>query len=164
MTGVMFEHLRDVAPSSIVSLMNDPLVRRHLPLAEGVFTTADCERFIESKERMWAESGYGPWALLEDGEFLGWGGLQPVSDDAELGLVLCPSSWGIGRAMYRRFVSYAFEELQLESVIAMLPHSRTRGGGLTRLGFVRDGEYETNGVRFLRFRLFESARTGFLCA
>jgi len=158
-TGVRLVRLPDVEPASIIALMNDPDVRRHLPLAKGVFTAEDCARFVAAKERMWRDHGYGPWALVQDGEFIGWGGIQPEGDDADLGLVLRPSNWGVGRSLYRRFLSFAFDELQLESVIAMLPRTRTREGGLTRLGFVPDGEAEIGGERFARFRLHRAGWT-----
>ena len=153
MTGIRFVRLPDVEPASIIALMNDPAVRRHLPLAKGVFTAEDCARFVATKERMWSEHGYGPWALVREGEFIGWGGLQPEGEDADLGLILRPTDWGEGRSLYRRFLEFAFEDLGLESVIALLPETRTRGGGLTRLGFVPEGESEIGGIRFARFRL-----------
>lgn len=148
--------LTEVEPASIVSLMNDPSVRQHLPLAKGEFTLQDCARFVATKEGMWRDHGYGPWGLLQNGEFIGWGGLQPLDGDADLGLILGPSSWGVGRTLYRRFLAFAFDELGLDSVIALLPLTRTRGGGLTRLGFVSDGELEIGGERFARFRRFRS--------
>jgi len=153
MTVITFARLPDMEPASIIALMNAPDVRRHLPLAKGDFNAEDCARFVATKERMWTEHGYGPWALLQDGEFIGWGGLQPEGDDADLGLVLRPSNWGAGRSLYDRFLSFAFDDLQIDSVIAMLPETRTRGGGLTRLGFSPDGESQIGGERFLRYRL-----------
>jgi RimJ/RimL family protein N-acetyltransferase len=159
MTEITLARLSDIESASIIALMNDPDVRRHLPLAKGDFTEEDCARFVAAKERMWSDHGYGPWALVQDGEFIGWGGLQPDGDDADLGLVLHPSNWGAGRSLYHRFLSYAFDELRLDSVIAMLPETRTRGGGLTRLGFVPDGESEIGGERFIRFRLYRAEWT-----
>lgn len=156
MTEITFARLPDVEPAAIVRLMNDPRVRRHLPLATGDFDLEVCARFVAAKELMWTEHGYGPWALLQDGEVVGWGGLQPEGDDADLGLILLPSAWGVGRSLYRRFLSFAFDDLGLDSVIALLPETRTRGGGLSRLGFDRDGELEIGGVRFLRFRLLRA--------
>ena len=153
MATITFARLSNIETASIVTLMNDPNVRRHLPLAKGDFNAAACTQFVAAKERMWSDHGYGPWALLQDGEFIGWGGLQPEGDDADLGLVLRPSSWGAGRSLYDRFLTFAFDELQLDSVIAMLPQTRTRGGGLERLGFRPDGDVEIGGERFVRYRL-----------
>ncbi len=151
---IRFVRLTEIEPERIVELMNDPLVRRHLPLARGRFSTADCSRFVLSKERMWQERGYGPWAFVRDLEFIGWGGLQPEGEDADLGLVLHRSGWGVGRYLLDRIVLFAFQELALDSVVALLPQTRLRGGGLQRLGFVPDGVVVLSGERFDRFRLW----------
>ena len=43
---------------------------------------------------MWDEHGYGPWAFIINGEFAGWGGLQPEQGEADFALVLHPDFWG----------------------------------------------------------------------
>ena len=103
--------------------------------------------------RLWAEHGYGPWAILVDGELAGWGGLQPEGDDADLGLVLHPRRWGAGRAIYERMIAYAFGALRADSVIVLLPPSRVRVAGVLRLGFRPDGAVDVGGERFVRYRL-----------
>lgn len=124
-----------------------------MPLTKDGFDEADCERFVAGKERLWQEHGYGPWALFIDDKFAGWGGLQPEGDDADLVLVLLPDYWGKGRAIYEEIVARAFGEMGFGSVTALLPPTRTRAGGLMRLGFEPDGEVEISGERFLRYRL-----------
>lgn len=133
--------------------MNDPLVRRHMPLATGVFDEAACASFVEGKERIWAERGYGPWALYVDGVFVGWGGLQPEGEDVDLGLVLHPRHWGKAHPIYELIIRKAFDEMGLESLTILLPPSRKRLSAIARLGFTPDGETEYAGHRFLRFRL-----------
>ena len=150
---IEFQRLSDVAPEDLIGLMNDPRVRRHLPLARGAFGPAECARLVAAKERLWAEHGYGPWAFVIDGEFAGWGGLQQEGDDVDLGLVLRPKYWGAGRGLYERFVADAFERLHAPSVVILLPPSRTRVRGMVQLGFRPDGEVEIAGERFLRYRL-----------
>lgn len=151
---IRFGRLTEVERKCVIELMNDPAVRRHLPLARGPFNADDCARFVRSKERMWQERGYGPWAFIRGVEFIGWGGLQPEGADADVGLVLRRSSWGVGKHLFNRIISFAFHDLALESVIALLPETRVRGGGLQRLGFVPDGVAELSGERFVRFRLW----------
>ena len=150
---IEFRRLSEVNPLSIIELMNDPEVRRHLPLAQGEFDRADCERFVVAKERMWEENGYGPWAFLLGEEFVGWGGLQPEGDDVDVGLILHRAHRGAGRSLYKRIVAYAFSELGVDSVIALLPPSRTRVAGLRRLGFQEDGEFMIDEELFHRYRL-----------
>src|SRR5687768_4532632 len=99
---IVFKRLSEIEPADIIALMSDPRVRRHMPLARGDFGPAECARFVAAKERLWAEHGYGPWAFVIDGEFAGWGGLQPEGDEVDLGLVLRPGYWGAGRLLYER--------------------------------------------------------------
>lgn len=155
---IEFRRLPEVDPADIIALMNDPLVRRHMPLARGEFGPAQCARFVAAKERLWAEHGYGPWAFVIDGEFAGWGGLQPEEGEVDLGLVLRPRHWGAGRAIYERLLAHAFDELRVASVIILLPPSRVRVSGVLQLGFQPDGEMEIGGERFVRYRLAAPAR------
>jgi len=150
---IVFARLGEVDRSALIDLMNDPRVRRHLPLAVGAFGPAEYDRFLTAKEQMWQQCGYGPWAFMVNGDFAGWGGLQPEGDDADVGLVLHPRYWGLGRLLYQRIIDFAFREMGLRSVITLLPPSRTRARGLLRLGFLPDGELTLAGRRFIRYRL-----------
>lgn len=151
--GFTLARLTTVAPEALVGLMNDPRVRRHLPLARGTFDLAAAERFVVAKERVWAEHGYGPWGILVGDRLAGWGGLQPEGEDIDLGLVLHPDFWGLGRALYAHFAAAAFEQLGAASVIVLLPRSRTRVRGVLAAGFVPDGNVELGGTTFDRYRL-----------
>jgi ribosomal-protein-alanine N-acetyltransferase len=148
--------LSAVDPADIVALHNDPRVIRHMPLAPGHFDTALCAQWVADKERQWAQNGYGPWAILIDGAFAGWGGLQLEAGDADIALVLFPQYWGYGRAIYREIIRIAFDEMGLESVTALLPPSRVRTSGMLRLGFQPDGELMISDARFLRYRLWSA--------
>lgn len=151
--NIEFKRLSEVDKADMIGLGNDPLVRRHMPLASGIFDEAGYETFIADKERLWEEHGYGPWAFFVDGEFAGWGGLQPEDGDADLALVLHPDYWGTGRAIYEEIVARAFGEMGFDSVTALLPPSRTNVRGMVRLGFEPDGETDIGGERFIRYRL-----------
>jgi RimJ/RimL family protein N-acetyltransferase len=155
---VEFKRLPEVPLSDLADLFNDPDVCRHLPLAKAPSTPETCSRFVMAKERMWAEHGYGPWAFLVDGEFAGWGGLQPEGPDADLGFVLRPRFWGMGLRLAREVLRRAFEEMDHDSVIVLLPPSRTRVRGLKRIGFEPDGEAVVGGERFLRYRRYNPRR------
>jgi [ribosomal protein S5]-alanine N-acetyltransferase len=150
---VAFMRLGEVDKAAIIELMNHSLVRRHMPLARGDFGPAECDRFVAAKERLWEEHGYGPWAFIIDGELAGWGGIQPEGDEADVGLVLHPKYWGMGKVLYERLIAFAFGELGFSSVIALLPPSRTRISGVLKLGFRPDGEMTIAGERFIRYRL-----------
>jgi len=158
--NIEFKRLTEVEPSDIIELMNNPLVRRQMPLTSDNFDSADCESFVANKEQLWAEAGYGPWAFFVDGKFAGWGGLQPENGEPDLGLVLHPDYWGMGKKFYDGIISRAFGEMGFESVTVLLPPTRTRVRGLFRLGFVTDGELVVEGERFIRYRLFAPAKSG----
>lgn len=150
---IVFSRLADVDQTPIIELMNLPLVRRHMPLARGDFGPGECARFVASKERLWAEHGYGPWAFIINGNFAGWGGIQPQSGEADVALVLHPKHWGAGKILYQRIITFAFGELGFDSVIALLPSSRMRVRGLLKLGFCREDEMTVGAERFTRYRL-----------
>ena len=78
-----------------------------MPLFNGEFDDNACEQFIAAKENLWVEFGYGPWAFVVEGEFAGWGGLQPENGDADLALVLHPRYWGVGKVIYKRIIDIA---------------------------------------------------------
>jgi len=145
--------LTEVEPGDIIALMSDPRVRRHMPLARGEFGLAECAAFVEAKEALWREHGYGPWAFVIGGEFAGWGGLQPEGGDADLGIVLHQRFWGYGRAIAERFLGEAFGPLGFDSVIILLPLTRADAHGILRLGFQPDGDTEFAGTPFRRFRI-----------
>lgn len=127
-----------------------------MPLMPDYFDEADCRAFVDDKERLWMKHGYGPWAILVDGDFAGWGGLQPESGEADVALVLKPDYWGAGVQLIRVILACAFGELGLDTVTTLLPPTRTRVRGLTRLGFIPAGTLDVGGQMFVRYRLNRS--------
>lgn len=153
---ISFKRLTDVDKLDIIELMNHPLLKRYMPLLSDEFTEDDCVKFIAAKEQLWDEHGYGPWAFVVEGKFVGWGGLQPESGEVDLALVLHPDYWGLGEAIYRKIIDEGFEKMSFESVIVLLPTSRRRDRVLTRLGFELEDEIDLHSERFLRYRLHAS--------
>lgn len=149
-----FRHLSEINQAEIIALNTNPLVRRQMPLSNDDFGEAECRVWVAGKERQWEQYGYGPWAFIVDGKFAGWGGLQYEQGDADLGLVLHPDFWGMGKIIYDEIIRRAFGEMELASVTILLPPTRTRVKGIRRLGFQLDGEVEIDGERFIRYRLF----------
>lgn len=153
-----FKRLTEVDHKDIIALMNNPLVRRQMPLLEGEFTQANSEKFVAAKEQLWAEHGYGPWAFMDEATFAGWGGLQYEEGEADLALVLHPDYWGHGKDLYKKIIDKAFNELGIESIQVLFPPSRTRVQGLLRLGFQQEAEIEMGKERFIRYRLNKPTR------
>jgi len=154
---IAFGRLSDVDPVEIVSLMNDPLVRRHMPLARDAFDAGTARAFVDGKEAHWAENGFGPWAFLVDGRFVGWGGFQLEVGEIGLALVLHPDCWGRGVRIADILLVKGFEEMGFASVVILLPPSRPYQRALRRYGFVDEGEVTLNRETFLRHRLTREA-------
>jgi RimJ/RimL family protein N-acetyltransferase len=152
-TTLKLVRLGDVDPADIITLMNHPGVRRHMPLSGDRFGPVECAEFVAAKEAMWDTHGYGPWAFVIDGAFAGWGGLQPEDGDVDLGLVLHPAYWGHGKMIYERVIAWAFDDMGMESVTILLPPTRGGAHAIRRLGFAPDGETTLSGEQFLRYRL-----------
>jgi len=146
--------MNKVDTAEYLALNNNPLVRRQMPLTDDYFGERECQEWVTGKEKQWDEYGYGPWAFIIDGKFAGWGGLQYENGDADLGLVLHPDYWGMGKTIYDEIIKRAFEEMKLESVTILLPPTRVRIKGILRLGFQVDGEVEIGGEQFIRYRLY----------
>lgn len=151
--NILFKHLTEVQKSDIIELMNNPLVRRQMPLLKGTWTEDTCNKFVAGKEQLWAEHGYGPWAFVVNGQFAGWGGVQPEEGEADLALVLHPDFWGMGKVLYQEIIKRAFGELGLDSVQVLFPPSRTRVQGLLRMGFRQEAELQVGDETFIRYRL-----------
>jgi RimJ/RimL family protein N-acetyltransferase len=148
-----FRRLPEVDASDLIALMNDPRVRRHMPLSRDRFDAEACAAFIEKKESMWSEHGYGPWAFFIGGRFAGWGGCQPENGEPDLGLVLHPDFWGRGRAIYEAILDRAFGPMGFDSVTVLLPPGREHGRAVARLGFQAEGSLDLGGRVFMRYRL-----------
>jgi RimJ/RimL family protein N-acetyltransferase len=155
---IEFKRLTEIKKSDIIELMNNPLVRRQMPLLKGDFSESICDKFIVAKEQLWAEHGYGPWAFTINDRFVGWGGLQPENGEADLALVLHPDYWGIGKVLYKEIIRRAFGEMGLTSITVLFPPTRTRIKGLLRLGFKEDKKFEIENERFIRYRLEKPVR------
>lgn len=149
---IEFKRLTEVSKSSIIDLMNNPLVRRQMPLLSEYFDESACDKFVATKEKLWTDYGYGPWAFFVDGHFAGWGGLQPEHGEADLALVLHPKYWGIGKSLYKRIIDTAFNEMGLTTITVLFPNTRVRIKGLLRLGFIEDGNVKIGEQQFVRFR------------
>jgi RimJ/RimL family protein N-acetyltransferase len=144
--------LSSIPASELVALLNDPDVHRHMPLGGDHWDEAKALDWARAKDAQWQANGFGPWAIRLDGIFAGWGGFQKEDADADLGLVLLPQHWGSGAAIFRELLRRG-ATMDLPDVTVLLPPSRRRMKGLSRLGFVPDGEVDYAGHRFLKFRL-----------
>lgn len=150
---IQFQQLDQIDLQEIVALMNNPLVRRQMPLTFDDFNLEDGQKFVQAKTQMWQKHGYGPWAFIVDHEFAGWGGLQPEEGVPDLALVLHPNYWGIGKTLAALIIEKAFNEMHMDYITVLLPPTRTRVKGLLKLGFKQTGEQVIEGETFIRYGL-----------
>lgn len=147
-----FVRLPDVELSDVLGLLNEPRNTRHMPLS-GRFDEESARAWLAEKDAQWAEHGYGPWAILVDGAFAGWGGFQHEANGADFALVLTPAHWGHGAAITRAALEIAFTVLGLDAVLIALPHTRNPDRVVRRFGFVPDGDVVHDDVAFHQYRL-----------
>ncbi|MGH1360450.1 MAG: GNAT family N-acetyltransferase [Burkholderiaceae bacterium] len=157
MNDIELTDLQTVQIDQLISLMNDQKVRKHLPLLDQNFSVASCREFLKSKEALWAQHGYGPWAFVIQNQFAGWGGLQPEHGEADFALVLHPKFWGWGRRIFDKIKAQAFGPMNLQTITALLPTSRSNARAITRLGFVEQDQLTINQVDFTRYRYCRAA-------
>ena len=124
-----------------------------MPLIPDKFSETDCERFIAAKEQLWTEHGYGPWAFAINGQFSGWGGLQPENGEADLALVLHPNYWGAGKKIFEEIVRRGFGDMGFETLTILIPPTRKKIKGLFKLGFKEEGALKVGNESFIRYRL-----------
>ncbi|MGH1402964.1 MAG: GNAT family N-acetyltransferase [Alphaproteobacteria bacterium] len=153
MDEIKFVHLSEIQEEQIISLMNNEMVGRQLPLLAGEFSIEDCQSFLNAKKQLWDKHGFGPWAFLIKDKFAGWGGLQFEHGDADFALILHPDFWGWGRRVFNKIKNQAFNQMNLNSITVLLPPTRKNSKAIKRLGFVNDGQVNIDGEVFMKFRL-----------
>jgi [ribosomal protein S5]-alanine N-acetyltransferase len=151
--SVVFARLPEIDTDAVTALLNEPRNARHMPLLGEPFSAEATVRWVQDKDAQWEANGYGPWAILIDGEFAGWGGFQAEPDGADFALVLHPRFWGRGRLVARRALDHAFDEWGLDHVLIALPLTRTADRVVERWGFEPAGETSFEGIPFRRYRL-----------
>lgn len=101
----------------------------------------------------WSVDGLGPWAVLVNGGFAGWGGFQREENGVDFALVLAPEHWGHGTAIARAALDRGFDVLGLDVVLIALPYTRSPDRAVRRFGFLPDGEVTYDGATFRQYRL-----------
>lgn len=99
---------------------------------EPVMTSrAEMEAAIQERIENYKRYGYGRWAtILKEGDrFVGWAGLAylPEFDEIDLGYRFLPEFWGQGIAteVSEGILTYGFETLQLQRIIAIAMKEHT---------------------------------------
>lgn len=150
---ISFVRLTEIPKQEILIHMTDPRVAVHMPLLTSLWDSDMVDKFIATKEECWRRDGLGHWAILCDGNYVGWGGFQKEAGEWDFGLVLKPEHFGLGLPIARKAIAFAENNDRIPFVTFLLPPSRKRLGGLRRLGATLVGEVDYNGARFQKYRL-----------
>ena len=84
------------------------------------------EKYLALQQKHWQEHGFGRWAVeMQDRVgMIGWNGLQylPDTDEIEIGYILAKPYWNQGFSTEAALAGlrYAFEELELEEIVAIV--------------------------------------------
>ncbi len=150
---ITFTRLPTIDPGEIAAHMSDPRVAEHMPLLTFAWNEAAVARFVADKEERWRRDGLGHWAILSNGEYVGWGGFQKEGDEWDFGLVLRPNAFGLGTRITKKALDFAFADERISFVTALLPPSRKNLGAFDRRGARFVGEVDYDGAVFRKYRL-----------
>lgn len=150
---ITFTRLPEIDPDEITAHMSDPRVGEHMPLLTFEWDEAAVAQFLATKEEYWNRDGLGHWAILCNGQYVGWGGFQKEGDEWDYGLVLKPDSFGLGIPVTRKAIEFAIADERIAFMTMLVPPSRKNLGALERLGAKFVDETEYNGAKFLKYRL-----------
>ncbi len=153
---ITFIHLTEVPIAAVLALLTEPRNARHMPLA-GTWSEKSAVAWVQGKDAQWEANGYGPWAILFDGGFAGWGGFQREENGADFALVLLPTHWGSGGEIARGLLNRGFDEFGFDEVLIALPFTQTATRALARFGFVPHGDVTYGGAAFRQYRLARDA-------
>lgn len=151
--NIAFTRLSEIAPDVILAHMSDPRVAEHMPLLTFEWDRAAVAEFVAAKEERWERDDLGHWAILCNGEYVGWGGFQKEGDEWDFGLVLKPDEFGLGIRILRMAIEFAMADKCITFMTFLLPPSRKNLGALARIGARFVDEIDHEGVRFRKYRL-----------
>ncbi|MDX1420871.1 MAG: GNAT family N-acetyltransferase [Rubricoccaceae bacterium] len=141
----------------------DPAVRRFL-WDDAVIPPHQVEAIVAESERLFADEGFGLWALQahEETDLIGCGGYWYFHEppQRELVLSLTPSRWGRGLATEagHALLAYAFDRLGVCEVHASTDAPNSASLRLIdRLGFAPTHRAEAEGLDTVFFRLTASS-------
>lgn len=146
----------------LYAICSDPLVMRYV--GDGSPWSRETTReFIATAMKNEREHGYCRWALVakEGGQFIGFCGLTPSEQGAEVGWRLAATHWGRGLATEaaRAVLKYGFEQLGLQHITATVQAANEASRRVVeKLGMLQEREFERNGRRILLFAATRAPR------
>lgn len=141
-------------PRHMQAILNDPRVRKHMPLATQEYSLDWVSEWLKAKSALWSDPQMGPWAVYLDDALIGWAGVQPHATDAhDMAIVLEPAHWGLGaevlNAVMERWKSFD----RPGALLAFLPESRNVALLSKRWGWSVVSNEEIDGHRFIALQM-----------
>ncbi len=150
---ITFARLPEIDLAEIAAHMSDPRVAEHMPLLTSKWDDEAAAKFVAQKEMSWERDGLGHWAILSDGQYVGWGGFQKEGDEWDFGLVLRHDVFGLGNRITKKAIDFAIADERIAFVTFLLPPTRKNLGAFRRAGAEHIATIEYDGETFLKFRL-----------
>lgn len=149
-----FRGWKDIDITAMAAISADAKVMEFFPAPA---TYAQTEEFVRRMQRMQDERGHCYFAvdLLESGELIGFIGLCYQDYEAaftpcvDIGWRLATKFWGMGLATEgaKRCLSYASDDLKLNSVLALAPRINHRSVNvMKKIGMQPKFEYQSHRV------------------
>ena len=121
---------------------------------------AKADEYIAHHLAHWEQFGYGHWAVVtrEDGEVVGWNGLEylPELEQTEVAYLLSKRVWGCGYATEaaRAAVRFGFETAGLSEIIGLV-HPENVGSArvLEKCGMILSDRIVLWGLELSRYRI-----------
>jgi ribosomal-protein-alanine N-acetyltransferase len=106
----------------LLAILSEEDILRYFPAALP-WGREKAERYIAHHEVHWKERGYGHWAVVRDGQVIGWNGLEylPESRETEAAYLLSRAAWGQGYASEaaRAAIRFGFSQAGLEQIVGL---------------------------------------------
>ncbi|TPW29696.1 GNAT family N-acetyltransferase [Martelella alba] len=107
----------------LTALFAKPEMVAHRPTPQPD-SADECAARLKKDMAHWQEHGFGRWAVIANGNLIGFGGLTVSKefDGLNLSYHLDPQSWGNGYAteLVRELLSFAFKELKARRIIGLV--------------------------------------------
>jgi RimJ/RimL family protein N-acetyltransferase len=129
------------------------------------WTDEQIQNFVNRQVLLYSDRGFCRWKLLEasTGELIGFCGVGIWREalDPEIGWWLARSHWGRGLATEaaRAALNDAFERVRLDRIISIaMPANVASLAIMKKLGLKLDAEFESDGVKLLRYAVDRQSR------
>lgn len=140
-------------------IANDAEVMRYIT-GGAPWTDEKIHSFVDSQVETYRKHGFCRWKLLSkpEGSLIGFCGANFWRDaqDPEIGWWLARSHWGRGLATEAAVPALrdAFERVKLDRLISVaMPGNKSSRRIMEKLGLEFDGEFESKGVRLVRYAI-----------